>query len=332
LVYTGHQTSAGNYELFFETWTIESLAAGASATLELNLFTVVEGVEINNFVQVMTSDQDDPDSTPGNDNDQNPDEDDEAAISIRPFEGGGTGGQPGEIDLELTIDVDGENYNQYENVVYTLTLTNNGPDEATDIFVSAGLPEGLVYTSHNTSDGEYNLFFEQWNVPSLASGASATLELELFTLIDQGIITNFVQVFSADQNDSDSTPGNDTDQTPNEDDEAAVSISPVSSAVAFRTDNGSSKVSSTELTIEQLYPVPAIDEITLDLRSADSKVSMAYIIDVSGKVHYTRQINLTKGANQEVFDISNLADGLYLLNIVDGNGQQLTRSFTKAGY
>ncbi|MEM8907116.1 MAG: T9SS type A sorting domain-containing protein, partial [Bacteroidota bacterium] len=332
LVYTSHNTSAGDYNLFFETWTIPSLAPGASATLDLNLFTLVGGLEISNFVQVMTSDQDDPDSTPGNDTDQTPNEDDEAAVVISPFENGGVGGLPGTIDLELTIEADGETYEQFQNVVYTITLTNNGPDNASGIFVSAGLPEGMVYTSHNTSDGDYNLFFETWTVENLASGASATLELELFTLVNDVTITNFVQVFAADQNDSDSTPGNDTDQTPDEDDEAAVSINPSVGSIALSAVSETSTTERSNLSSAKLYPVPATAVITLELTSEHSTPATVNIVDLNGRLISSRLVELTKGFNQETFDITQLAQGMYLMTIVQQDGQRTTQRFTKAAY
>ena len=39
-------------------------------------------------------------------------------------------------------------------------MTNNSNATATNVVVSAGLPEGLVYTSDNPSLGDYELFFE----------------------------------------------------------------------------------------------------------------------------------------------------------------------------
>ncbi len=85
MVYTSDNPSKGDLQLFFEQWKVGSLSAGETATLELVLFTLVEGQPITNFVQVKGSNKADPDSTPDNDTDQTPDEDDEAAVTITPF-------------------------------------------------------------------------------------------------------------------------------------------------------------------------------------------------------------------------------------------------------
>jgi uncharacterized repeat protein (TIGR01451 family) len=56
-------------------------------------------------------------------------------------------------------------------------VTNNGPDTATDVQVTDGIPAGLTFNGFVASQGTYNHATEIWNVRSLASGASATLEL-----------------------------------------------------------------------------------------------------------------------------------------------------------
>jgi uncharacterized repeat protein (TIGR01451 family) len=60
---------------------------------------------------------------------------------------------------------------------YTITVTNNGPDAATDVQITDGIPAGLTFNGATASQGSYNHSTEVWNVQTLASGASATLEL-----------------------------------------------------------------------------------------------------------------------------------------------------------
>ncbi len=199
-VYTSDETSQGNYVLFNETWNVGTLFPGSSATLELNLFSTVEGEEILMATEVLTSDQDDPDSTPGN----GPNEEDDYDFLIL------TPGDIVETGADLAINITANNllYENYENTVFTITVTNDGPEDATGIIVSAPLPEGFVYTSDEVSQGDYELFFETWTVGSLDAGASATLELELFSLIEDLDIMVTTEVLTSDQTDPDSTPGN----------------------------------------------------------------------------------------------------------------------------
>ena len=84
-VFFDSEVTQGNYDLFTETWDVGTLGSGESAVLKLKLFPFEDDAPISNFVQILTSDKMDPDSTPGNDIDQTADEDDEAAISFDPM-------------------------------------------------------------------------------------------------------------------------------------------------------------------------------------------------------------------------------------------------------
>ena len=225
VVYTSSTVSQGEYNLFFERFDVGTLAPGQSATLTLVLFPLVTDSSIVNFFQVMSADEDDTDSTPGNDTDNTPNEDDEALVTIigppQPPQGGT------DADLSLFASVDSSNYNVYENVTYHLILVNNGPDAADSITVSAELPDGFVYAGDSimgAGNAQYNLFFERWEIDYLEAGDTARLDLTLFPLADTSDAVTFFQVLTSGQDDPDSTPGNDTDNTPNEDDEALITI------------------------------------------------------------------------------------------------------------
>ena len=225
VVYTSSTVSQGEYNLFFERFDVGTLAPGQSATLTLVLFPLVTDSSIVNFFQVMSADEDDTDSTPGNDTDNTPNEDDEALVTIigppQPPQGGT------DADLSLFASVDSSNFDAYENVTYHLILVNNGPDAADSITVSAELPDGFVYAGDSimgAGNAQYNLFFERWEIDYLEAGDTARLDLTLFPLADTSDAVTFFQVLTSGQDDPDSTPGNDTDNTPNEDDEALITI------------------------------------------------------------------------------------------------------------
>jgi uncharacterized repeat protein (TIGR01451 family) len=63
-----------------------------------------------------------------------------------------------------------------QNVTLTLTVTNNGPNDATGVQVSDPLPPGLIYVSDD-GGGAYNPATGQWTVGALANTASATLNI-----------------------------------------------------------------------------------------------------------------------------------------------------------
>lgn len=84
MVYTNHNSSRGSYDLFFETWTLPTVAAGETATLQLTLFAMRGDPAITAFAQVSGSDTGDSDSAPNNRLCCTPIEDDEAMVRINP--------------------------------------------------------------------------------------------------------------------------------------------------------------------------------------------------------------------------------------------------------
>jgi uncharacterized repeat protein (TIGR01451 family) len=62
-------------------------------------------------------------------------------------------------------------------VIYTITVKNNGPDNATGVEVTDQLPTGVTYDNHNAGQGTYTSGTGIWAVGSLANGATATLTI-----------------------------------------------------------------------------------------------------------------------------------------------------------
>lgn len=84
--------------------------------------------------------------------------------------------QVGELaDLGVTVTPDNATPTAGSNVVLTYTASNDGPDAAGAVKVSAPLPTGLTYVSATTANGSYASATGEWTVGSLASDASATL-------------------------------------------------------------------------------------------------------------------------------------------------------------
>ncbi len=134
-----------------------------------------------------------------------------------------------ETDLALTKTVDDATPNNGSNVVFTVTVTNESlAGDATSVVVQDYLPPELTYVSDDggaatvESSGTIT-----WTVGTLAVGASATLNITA-TVGGVGTYTNNAEVFSMDQNDTDSTPGN-MGALPVEDDEDSATV--VSAAV-----------------------------------------------------------------------------------------------------
>jgi uncharacterized repeat protein (TIGR01451 family) len=98
-------------------------------------------------------------------------------------------------DLALTKSVDNPTPAAGANVVFTLTVTNNGPNNATGVVVSDFLPTGLSYVSDD-GGGAYVPGTGLWTVGALANGASATLHITA-TVDSTDAIDNIASIAAA---------------------------------------------------------------------------------------------------------------------------------------
>lgn len=130
---------------------------------------------------------------------------------------------PGQTaDLSVTKSVDNMTPPVGGVVTFMVTLSNAGPDAATNVVVSDAMPSSLSFASATPSQGTYSSASGEWTVGTLASGATATLYLTA-TVTDATVATNTAQVSATDQADPDSAPANDA----SEDDQASVTIYPI---------------------------------------------------------------------------------------------------------
>ena len=138
---------------------VQPLAAITLGDTELTATVDTPGTKTNT-AQVTAADQYDVDSTPNN---NVATEDDQDAVSLTPQV----------ADLSLTKTVDNGTPAVGSNVVFTLTVTNDGPSDATGVQVTDALPTGYAYVS---DDGgvAYDDGTGVWTVGSLAAGSSAT--------------------------------------------------------------------------------------------------------------------------------------------------------------
>ncbi|HSS76067.1 MAG TPA: S8 family serine peptidase [Thermoanaerobaculia bacterium] len=79
-------------------------------------------------------------------------------------------------DLAITKSASPVNPSVGQNVPYTITVTNNGPNNATGVEVNDFPPSGTTYVSDDGA-GAYNSGSGIWTVGALANGASAILHI-----------------------------------------------------------------------------------------------------------------------------------------------------------
>ncbi|WP_339870323.1 isopeptide-forming domain-containing fimbrial protein, partial [uncultured Algoriphagus sp.] len=167
------------------SWTIPTLAAGASIDLMLTVMVnadVAAGTQISNVAIV--SSPDDPDS---------PKESDPEVVTIEK-----------DVDLEITKTASASTVLAGGEFSYTISVTNTGQSDATDLTITDALPVGLSFISADNG-GVNNAGTISWTIPTLAAGASIDLTITVMVNADVAAgtqISNVAIVSSPDDPDS----------------------------------------------------------------------------------------------------------------------------------
>ena len=110
-------------------------------------------------------------------------------------------------DLAVTKGVNDATPNELDTITYSVSVTNNGPANATVVQIADPLPAGVTYVSDTPTQGSYDSFTGNWFVGSLAVSATATLTIQ--ATVDAGTagstITNTASVSFLSQSDPNSS-------------------------------------------------------------------------------------------------------------------------------
>ncbi len=121
-----------------------------------------------------------------------------------------TSATPQQADLSVTKTVNDPTPNVGETIAYTVTLTDNGPDDATNVTLQDVLPAGLNFVSAQPGQGAYDPATSTWTVGDVANGSSAVLTIRA-TVVSPNRTTNFASITHSDQ--FDPNTGNNTAST-----------------------------------------------------------------------------------------------------------------------
>ena len=178
-------------------WSNLTLSAFASASLSITGDVSVIA-PITNIAEVIAARQEDVDSTP---NDRTGDDYSQLVVV------------PQSADLAVTKSRTLDPASGGQTNLYTVTVSNKGPDSATGVVVEDILPTNYVWLASNqASVGVYSGGGGQWSNVVVAPGASATLRIWAGVKAGHGgeFVTNNARVVRADQWDPEAS--NNTDQ------------------------------------------------------------------------------------------------------------------------
>ncbi|MEI2770081.1 MAG: hypothetical protein V9G98_04870 [Candidatus Competibacter sp.] len=250
-----------------------SVTAGGDVQFQITVTVTDATGGLSNAAQITAADQPDPNSTPNNGTGNG--EDDQVTLNTP---------QP-VADLELTNVVNNATPAVGANVTFTVTLTNKGPDSATDVEVNALLPAGYTLVSATPSSGSYDPTTGDWTVGTLpATTGSNTETLTLVaTVLATGSYDVTAQVVASDAFDPDSIPNNNNAV---EDDQQTAAVQPVGPPSA--TDDAITVPFNTAGTLTNVLSNDTasngatLDPATLDLDPSTAGIQTTYTVSGQG--------------------------------------------------
>ena len=168
LEYVSNTTTLGDYDGF--TWMIGNLTNQSSAVLTIVARVVSEG-NISNVVVVNSIE-----------NDTNKSNNEANITNITSLN---------IVDLQITKVVNVSSVVVGDLIKFTVTVRNNGPCDATGVFVGEALDSHLEYVSNTTTLGDYDGF--TWMIGNLTNQSSAVLTI-VARVVSEGNISNVVTV------------------------------------------------------------------------------------------------------------------------------------------
>ncbi len=185
LQFVSATTTLGSYDDGTGVWTV--------GTVDVNLLAPAETLAIQalvvspnpqtNTASVLHSDQDDP----------NPDNNSSSASVT-----------PQIADLAVTKTVDNATPSLGDTVIFTITINNLGPDNATSVTVQDLLPAGLQFVSATPSGGTYDQTTGIWTVGTVVTAMPQSLVIQAI-VVTTGTLTNIATITHSDQYDPNPT-------------------------------------------------------------------------------------------------------------------------------
>ncbi|MFY0600890.1 MAG: DUF11 domain-containing protein, partial [Cyclobacteriaceae bacterium] len=272
--FVSSSASTGDYNEGTGAWTIGNLANGVTETVDITVSVNATGDYANSAS--VEGDQDDPDSPD--------DEDTETPVPVQ------------QSDLSIIKTVDNLTPKATENVTFTLTVNNAGPNDATGVTATDVLPSGYTFVSSDASVGVYDETTGLWTIGNLANGITETLDITV-TVNETGDYANTASV-EGDQGDPDSPNDEDT-ETPI----PVINNAVVANDDAYETD------SETPVTDDLFVndADPDGDNFTINTTPIDDVGNGSLVINTDGTFTYTPDIDFI-GTDTFVYEICD--DGL----------------------
>ncbi|MBL7815242.1 MAG: CotH kinase family protein [Saprospiraceae bacterium] len=225
-------------------------------------------------------------------------------------------------DIALSITSDQASYIRFSTLNLKVTARNIGNQALNNINIAVPYPVGVAYGGAPTATlGTWFSYCgstqcNQWRIPSLAVGATATVTIPVY-------VTNTATILNASTQLISSSPV-DTNAANNQ---ASVAIPP-RTAVAVSVAQKTTQL--IPIIIQKISPNPTTEgSITVELESLDSRETTFEFFNSLGKKVKTETVALNTGYNKVFFDVLDLETGVYFVVPVAKLGKHVPTKFVK---
>ncbi|UMB62231.1 gliding motility-associated C-terminal domain-containing protein [Lutibacter sp. A80] len=231
-------------------------------------------------------------------------------------------------DLVTVKTVSDPTPNEGDTITYSIAVTNNGPSDATGVSLVDLLPAGVTYVSDNQSGG-YNSGDGNWNIGTIANGATATLNITATVAIDTAgeTITNITTAATGDQSDP-TTEGDDLDAIIIVENHADIVLTKV---VDNATPNAGDTVTYT-VTVRNNGPAKVTNLVVTDALPAG--LTYANVMPSDGTWNAPNwKVDLLESGEEETIVIEAIVGmdqgGMTLINTVSNTQDQIDSNLTE---
>ncbi len=176
LGYVSSAPSQGTYSNATGLWTVGSVANNGGATLQIQARVNSPNAQLNTAT-ISQAAQFDPDLANNS----------AAALET-----------PQQAEVGVSKTVSNPTPNVGDTIVYTIQVTNNGPDAATNVTVQDMLPAAVGYLSSTAAKGSYDPATRTWTIGTIANGATESLTIDA-TVVSPNPLANTAVITHADQ-------------------------------------------------------------------------------------------------------------------------------------
>jgi Leucine-rich repeat (LRR) protein len=233
----------------------------------------------------------------------------------------GTGG--GTATVTLSIAATPSVYQQYQTTTFKITAKNTGTTATAGTKIEFKFPVKTVSGGATTASigafqewcsGGVQCF--TWTIPSLAAGATATLDVPLFVLDATAPIVATTKVLDV--------PATSTNVATITVNRAGAAQAPPSQALAFKVPTQLIPV-----IIQRISPNPTEGDVQIKLDSWTKQTVDFNFSDITGKVIHSEKRDVEKGLNRVNFEVFHLPQGVYFIQTNVGKGKDVPSKFVK---